>query len=90
MAQSVRRNRFIERDADHESGFSDGGLGMSLGKPLRAAGLANPDGQRVVVEGPGFGCGVGVACKAAQDVIGGKSRVWREDADLKIAEFVGG
>lgn len=61
---------------------------MGLSEPLRAAGLANPDGQGVVVEGFGFGFAVGVARKAAEDAIRGDCGVRCQNPHLKVAKFV--
>jgi len=61
---------------------------MSLSEPFRAPGLANPDGQGVVVERFGFRFSVGVARKAAEDAIRGDRGVRRKDADLQVAKFV--
>ena len=58
---------------------------MGLGLPLCGAGGADPDGEGVVVEGPGLRFGVGVAGEGAEDVVGGEGGVRGEDADLKVA-----
>jgi hypothetical protein len=63
---------------------------MGLSEPLRAAGLANPNGQGVVVERFGFMFSVGIARKAAEDSIRSDRGVRRKDSDLQVAEFVRG
>lgn len=63
---------------------------MGLGQPLRAGGLTGPDGQGVIVERFDFGLGLCIAGVGAEYVVGGEGRVWCENADLKVAKFIGG
>ena len=63
---------------------------MGLGEPLRAGGLPHPDSQGVIVERFDFGFGFSVAGEGAEYVVGRESRVWSENADLKVAKFIGG
>ena len=62
---------------------------MGLGQPLAGAGLAHPDCRGVVVVVFALGVVAGAAVECVDDVVGGEGGVRREDANLKIAEFVG-
>jgi hypothetical protein len=66
---------------------------VGLCQPLRAAGVADPYREGVVVEGLNLGgpvVGRDVAGEAAENVICSEGGVRRENAYLKVAELVGG
>ena len=66
-----------------------GGLGVGLDQPFRGVGLADPDGDGVVVVGLCLGIVGGAAVDGVDNVVGGEGGVGAEDADLQITEFVG-
>ena len=61
---------------------------MGLDEPLAAA--TDPGGGGVVVEVVEVGLGFGAAVEGVDDVVGGEGGVGAEDADLQVAELVGG
>lgn len=65
-----------------------GGFGVGLDEPLAAA--TDPGGGGVVVEVAEVGLVFGAAVEGVDDVVGGEGGGGAEDADLQVAEFVGG
>ena len=62
---------------------------MGLGEPFAGTGLAYPNCRGVIVVAFALGVVAGAAVECVDNVVGGQSGVRREDANLKIAEFVG-
>lgn len=62
---------------------------MGLGEPFAGTGLAYPNCRGVVVVAFALGIVGGSAVECVDNVVSGQSGVRREDANLKIAEFVG-
>jgi hypothetical protein len=62
---------------------------VNLGKPSPALRLSNPDGYGVIVIVPERGFVCGAAVERIDHVISGQCRVWRQNANLEIAKFVG-
>src|ERR1700738_2880246 len=68
------------------SGFG-GSFSVGLNQPFACA--SDPYGGGVVVEVGWVGVVFGAADEGVDYVVGGDGGVWREDADLEVAEFVG-
>ena len=62
---------------------------MNLGKPSPALRLSNPDGDRIIVIIHERGFVGSAAVERVNHVISGECRVWRQNANLEIAKFVG-
>jgi hypothetical protein len=62
---------------------------MGLNEPFRGVGLADPDSDGVVVVVFHLGVVFGAAVESVDYMISSKGRVWAENANLEVAEFVG-